>query len=43
MQDLVFAPEQYYADNIWTSHVINKIYTGDWWWNVQVHKMIYEW
>ena len=42
MQDLVFAPEQHYADNTRTSRVINEMYTGDWWWNVQVRRMIYE-
>jgi hypothetical protein len=36
MRNLVFAPEQHYTDHTQTSRVINEMYTGDWWWNVQV-------
>ncbi|KAF8257045.1 hypothetical protein EI94DRAFT_1709737 [Lactarius quietus] len=35
-QDLVVSPEQHYADQEWTECVYSKMYTGDWWWAVQM-------
>jgi hypothetical protein len=37
-QDLAVAPERHYADQEKTARVFNEMYTGDWWWAVQVHK-----
>jgi len=38
--DLVFAPEQHFTNNERTCHVYNEMYTGDWWWSVQVRKRV---
>jgi len=35
-QDLVFAPERHYVDQERTQRVYSEMYTGDWWWSVQV-------
>ena len=35
-QDLVFAPERHYADRERTQRVYSDMYTGNWWWSVQV-------
>jgi hypothetical protein len=39
-QDLIVAPERHYADHERTEHVYGEMHTGDWWWAVQVHKLI---
>jgi len=36
-QDLVFSPEQHYTSAERTHCIYNEMYTGDWWWTVQVH------
>jgi hypothetical protein len=36
--DLVFAPERHYVDHGRTQRVYSDMYTGDWWWSVQVRK-----
>ena len=36
MQDLVFAPEHHYVGDGQMQQVYGKMYTGDWWWSVQV-------
>jgi len=35
-QELVFAPERHYTNHKRTCQIYNEIYTGDWWWSVQV-------
>jgi hypothetical protein len=35
-QDLAFAPEQHYTSHERTCHLYNEMFTGDWWWAVQV-------
>jgi hypothetical protein len=35
-QDLAFALEQHYTDPKHTCCIYNEMYTGDWWWSVQV-------
>jgi hypothetical protein len=35
-QHLVFAPERHYTSDERTSRIYNEMYTGDWWWSVQV-------
>lgn len=37
--DLAFAPEQHYTDHEQTHRVYNEVYTGDWWWAVQVRNV----
>ena len=37
-QDLTFAPERHYTSDERTSRLYNEMYTGDWWWAVQVRK-----
>ena len=37
--DLVFAPEQHFTSDERTCRIYNEMYTGDWWWSVQVRKM----
>jgi hypothetical protein len=39
VQDLVFAPERHYVDRERTQRVYSDMYTGDWWWSVQVRKL----
>ena len=34
--DMAFAPEQHYSNPERTCRVYNELYTGDWWWKVQV-------
>jgi hypothetical protein len=36
VRDLVFAPERHYVDHERTRRVYSEMYTGDWWWSVQV-------
>jgi len=36
--DLVFAPERHFTNNERTCRIYNEMYTGDWWWSVQVRK-----
>jgi Plavaka transposase len=40
-QDLVFAPERHYTDDDRKCRIVNEMYTGDWWWDLQVRKTIY--
>ena len=40
-QDLVFAPERHYVDHERTQRVYDEMYTGDWWWSVQVRNPIF--
>ena len=35
-RDLIFAPERHYVDRERTRRVYSEMYTGDWWWSVQV-------
>jgi Plavaka transposase len=35
-QDLAFAPERHYTSPDRTCRIYNEMYTGDWWWTVQV-------
>lgn len=35
-RDLVFAPKRCYMDHERTQRVYSEMYTGDWWWSVQV-------
>src|ERR1700741_5459195 len=35
-QDLAFAPERHYTSHERASRIYNEMYTGDWWWSVQV-------
>jgi hypothetical protein len=35
-QELTFVPERHYTSHERTCRVYNEMYTGDWWWSVQV-------
>jgi hypothetical protein len=35
-QDLAFLPERHYTYHACTSQIYNEMYTGDWWWSIQV-------
>ena len=35
-QHLAFAPERHYTSYECTTRIYNEMYTGDWWWKVQV-------
>lgn len=37
--DLIVAPEKHYTNGERTCRIYNEIYTGDWWWAVQVRNM----
>ena len=39
-QDLTVAPERHYTDQEQTDCVFSEMYTGDWWWAVQVRNSI---
>jgi hypothetical protein len=40
-QHLVFAPERHYTSHERATRIYNEMYTGDWWWKVQVsHTLI---
>ena len=39
-QDLAIAPERHYTDQERTDRVFSEMYTGDWWWAVQVRNSI---
>ena len=39
-RDLIIAPEWHYVDHERTERVYSEMHTGDWWWAVQVHKLI---
>jgi Plavaka transposase len=41
-RDLVFAPEQHYTCGERTCRIVNEMYTGDWWWTVQVRYTSYK-
>ena len=36
MHSLAFVPERHYTNSERTSRIYNEMYTGDWWWMVQV-------
>ncbi len=38
-RDLVYAPKYCYMDHERTQRVYSEMYTGDWWWSVQVRNM----
>ena len=40
-EDLILAPERHYTDVEQTCQVYNEMHTGDWWWLVQVHGLIF--
>ena len=40
-RDLAFVPERHYTDQERTCRVYNEMYTGDWWWAVQVCSHIF--
>jgi hypothetical protein len=37
---LAFAPERHYTSSDRTCHIYDEMYTGDWWWSVQVRHQI---
>ena len=37
---LAFAPEHHYQDASHTTQVFSEMYTGKWWWSVQVHPLM---
>ena len=39
-QDLAFAPERHYVDHKRTQRVYSEMYTGDWWWSIQVRDVM---
>ena len=39
-QELAFAPERHYTTDERTCRIYNEMYTGDWWWSVQVRCQI---
>ena len=39
-QDLAITPECHYTDQEQMDHIFSEMYTGDWWWAVQVRKSI---
>jgi Plavaka transposase len=38
-QDLVFAPERHYTSHERKSRLYHEMYTGDWWWTIQVRPL----
>jgi hypothetical protein len=40
-QHLAFAPERHYTSYERTTRIYNEIYTGDWWWKVQVRPTLF--
>ena len=40
-QELAFAPERHYTNHKCTCRIYDEMYTGDWWWSVQVHNSIF--
>ena len=38
-QQLVFAPERHYTCQDRRSRIYNEMYTGDWWWSIQVRDL----
>ena len=36
VRDLAFAPERHYSDPQHANRIYSEMYTGDWWWAVQV-------
>ena len=36
--DLVFAPERHFTNDERICRIYNEMYTGDWWWSVQVRE-----
>ena len=38
--NLIFAPERHFTDEERMCRIYNEIYTGDWWWSVQVCKKV---
>ena len=36
VDDMVFAPERHYSDSERVCRIYSEMYTGDWWWAVQV-------
>jgi hypothetical protein len=41
VQDMTFAPERHYTDDTRACRIINEMYTGDWWWTLQVRYIIF--
>jgi hypothetical protein len=39
MHDLAFAPERHYTSPERICRIYNEMYTGDWWWMVQVRAL----
>jgi len=42
-QDLTFTPEWHYTSQERTCCLYNKMFTGDWWWAIQVHNLCLKW
>ena len=40
-RQLIFVPERHYQDAGHTTQVFGEMYTGKWWWSVQVHTYEY--
>lgn len=38
-QDLVFAPERHYTSHERKCRLYHEMYTGDWWWTIQVRPL----
>ena len=38
--DLVFTPERHFTDDERMCRIYNEMHTGDWWWSVQVRKLV---
>lgn len=36
ISSMKFAPERVYVDNSQTERIYNEMWTGDWWWEMQV-------
>jgi Plavaka transposase len=39
IHDLAFVPERHYTSPERTGRIYNEMYTGDWWWMVQVRAL----
>ena len=42
-QDLIFVPERHYTDKEQIQRLYSDLYTGDWWWSVQVRNGALRW
>jgi hypothetical protein len=40
VRNMAYAPEKLYLDQAKTDRILEEMYTGDWWWGMQVSRFI---